>query len=65
MVKHLTGGDWGRNKGKDVGKCREISVESMAGAEDPNGALRVGKSDEVGRLQIAESMECWTTNLGS
>lgn len=65
MVKYLIGGDWGRNKGKDVGKCRVISVESMVGVEDLNGVFRVGKFDEVGRLSIVESMECWIINLGS
>lgn len=40
MVKHLTGGDWGQSKDKDVRKYRPILVESLAGAEDPKEASR-------------------------
>ena len=37
----MTGGDWGKNKGKDVGKCRAILVGSLAGSEDSDGALKI------------------------
>lgn len=65
MVKRLTGGDWGTNKGENVGKCRVILVESLAAADDSRGTVTVDKSDEVARLQSAERVECWTQTLGS
>lgn len=49
MLKHLTGGDWGKNKGKDVGKCTPIL--SLAGAEDSKRAVKVDKSDKVARYR--------------
>lgn len=41
MGKCLTDGDWGKNKGKDVGKFRAVLVESLAGTEDSDGALKM------------------------